>query len=394
MLYKDYTKEEIIGDPLFFNKEELNICSKKSWKRLSNKTQVVPNLGQLETTHLNNRMTHSLKVGIISKMISNFLIRKYNLENIIFPDQVNNIALLHDIGHPPIGHYIEKEMNIIEEDIFFEGNANNIVIIEKEFKTTPLSKRTVLGTIKYPYLITREKDKGLYSSHKYLIEEYKNEVLIQYEEYRKRNNIKNQDKNPIRLIETQIMEIADDLSYLFHDFLDMLEYNPNLKIINNTKSGETKIIVKGTVYKNKFKIKLKPSIYNYFIFKMNSNYIDWEKIIETFIKKITILDNMELVLKDEDIINFLFNLREVESKVFYSERDNELKIYKARDYLKIFLNIKNLNNETFLNDNIKSKSYKSRIKEATSTKLKKQLAINYIAEMTDNWLIKSIQQLN
>jgi len=392
MLIKYRNQKEIENDKMYFYKEELNIVEKKSFKRLGYKTQVVPNINFIETTHLNNRMTHSLKVAIISKLITTSLKDKYNLKGIINKDQINNISLLHDIGHPPVGHYLEKEMNNIEEGLLFEGNANNLVIIEKEFINNPLSRRTVLGTIKYPQIITTNNSKGIYIHYSELLEQYKEEVQNQYNLFKQKNKetqITLSSKKTNRLLETQIMEVADDMAYLFHDFIDMFEYNKEIEI---TKINDTKINLTKTVYKNNFTINIKESKYNHMIIEQKLDFNEWENIITKIIEKITIDNYFKVIIDGKDEINFLYNLREIESKVFYSERDNELNFFDTRTYMKIFLNENNLKRKEFLLENIKSTSYRNLILETDSILEKKQLMINYIAEMTDNWLIKSMMK--
>jgi hypothetical protein len=116
----------------------------------------------------------------------------------------------------PFGHIGEQILNKVSFEkfgLYFEANANNLSIIQKRMKG--ISLFTTIATIKYPYLINSKEDgKGLYNGQ---IDLYKKEIDFAILQQNKITGFNNE-----RLIETEILEIADDISYLFGDFEDLI----------------------------------------------------------------------------------------------------------------------------------------------------------------------------
>ncbi len=76
---------------------------------------------------------------------------------------IDSLCLAHDIGHPPYGHGGEVALNYMMRDHGgFEGNAQTFRIVTKlepytEHFGMNLSRRTLLGLIKYPALISQTR---------------------------------------------------------------------------------------------------------------------------------------------------------------------------------------------------------------------------------------------
>ena len=76
---------------------------------------------------------------------------------------MESLCLAHDIGHPPFGHGGETALNYkMLQDGGFEGNAQTFRIVTQlepytEHHGMNLSRRTLLGLIKYPSLISKVK---------------------------------------------------------------------------------------------------------------------------------------------------------------------------------------------------------------------------------------------
>ena len=234
-------------------KEEREILNSKAFRRLKGKTQVKPTVGQ--HIHATERLTHSLEVGVNARIILAHIQNKFDNKLPISPIRLNNISMLHDIGHPPMGHLFEKITNNLfkKQNIYFEGNANNLKIIEKE--KLNISLKTIVALIKYPVEINDYQHKGLYNSQfkKYmpiLIEEIKKQYIemnmknihsiqgdnflkllneINLKEFTNEEDLLKYYKQIIkntnmRLLETIIMEEADDITYLTHDLKDYMLY--------------------------------------------------------------------------------------------------------------------------------------------------------------------------
>lgn len=370
--------------------EEEEILSSQAFKRLKSKTQACAYSDK--HVHVTERLTHSLDVGITARLILSHLNKQIKLPvNYI---QLNNICLLHDIGHPPFGHMFEKELQEVlkKDDIHFEGNANNLKIIEKE--NLNISKKTIVSLIKYPYKIDNNRKKGLYASqYKTYIKELIKQVEKQYKEFEvsskkgeeflkerrkyKKLSRKNCDKiikkTKIRLIETMIMEEADDISYLTQDLKDYIKYikkhqNIIIEIPEKYKDNKYINILKGADKRN----------------------------IEDRIKEIKkiLIDNLifdreeyKIKYKDKEVKEIKYFLRSFTQDTMILEANEKTShlIDLKRYFIYMFSNIEN---EEFINKNIQSESYKKAIiKEKTLIK-KKKLMINFIAEKTDDWLLE------
>ena len=101
-------------------------------------TQVV---SSTEGLVFHNRLTHSLEVAQIGRGIAERLVseddgrRSISLGG-IDPDVVETAALVHDLGHPPYGHAVEKELDYLISHCYevhdgYEGNAQSFRIVTK-----------------------------------------------------------------------------------------------------------------------------------------------------------------------------------------------------------------------------------------------------------------------
>ena len=74
-------------------------------------------------------------------------------------DLIESLCFAHDIGHPPFGHGGETALNyMMAEQGGFEGNAQTFRILTKlepytENAGMNLTRRTLLGVVKYPALL-------------------------------------------------------------------------------------------------------------------------------------------------------------------------------------------------------------------------------------------------
>ncbi len=219
-----------------------------AFRRLQAKTQI---MGIGLNDFFRTRLTHSLEVSQIGSGLLRHLKRRHP-EMHCFPagSLLETLCLAHDIGHPPFGHGGEIALNYMMRDHGgFEGNAQTLRIVAKLEPYTQgygmnLTRRTLLGFIKYPELIdtlwhTRPESetgrrfirandwrpaKGLYKDDEALFEwvlaplSDVDKALFRQsspvDEFRSRTRYKSLDAS--------IMELADDIAYAVHDLEDAI----------------------------------------------------------------------------------------------------------------------------------------------------------------------------
>jgi predicted deoxyguanosinetriphosphate triphosphohydrolase len=205
-------------------KQQRRIIYSKPFRRLADKTQVMAK--DKRDAQIRNRLTHSLEVANISREISINIgsILNYELD----PNVCYNVGLIHDIGMSGLGHTAEALFHKVfseKLDIYFEANANNLVIIEKDLPN--LSPLTITSIIKYPQLITDHNIKGLYS------DQFDKYIPLLTDVINQQNQVTSIPRT--RTYECDIMELADDISYIFSDISDFLSIKFKNKI-NVSKS--------------------------------------------------------------------------------------------------------------------------------------------------------------
>ena len=221
----------------------------ESFRRLQNKTQVIP---LPEDAFVHNRLTHSLEVSSVGrslgKLVGEEILKRYPelKENGVDPSYFGSIvaaaALAHDIGNPPFGHAGEKaisefykfgggqkyqsELNEKQwNDLSnFEGNAHGFRLLTNSNSGIAggarLSYATLATFSKYPKdsypksTGASGKKYGFFQSEKKMFESIAKEVgLIS----RSDNSV---DLKWARHPLAFLVEAADDISYTVIDFED------------------------------------------------------------------------------------------------------------------------------------------------------------------------------
>lgn len=207
-----------------------------AFRRLQGKTQLFPGW---ESDFFRNRLTHSLEVAQVAKSIALRLnaTHSYFQDFPIDTDLVETAALAHDLGHPPFGHNGEQALNrCMKNHGGFEGNAQTLRILsrlekrhadaENDQSNTKaadsrvglnLTHRSLAAVIKYDRVIPNTLDddetvKGYFDTESQLVGEIKQSVIGDC-----------QSKRPLRTIECQIMDFADDIAYSTYDLEDALK---------------------------------------------------------------------------------------------------------------------------------------------------------------------------
>jgi len=216
------------------------------FRRLSGVTQVAhSNEDQL----YHNRLTHSMKVAQVASALAKiFLIRedidpKYltgnrigetthpdddSLATSLDPYVVEAAAHAHDLGHPPFGHRGEVVLdNLVEKAsdgaAGFEGNAQSFRIITILSSQNPdwgcnLTRATLNATLKYPWDRDdpeAQDDDGEPDKWGY----YTDPGTRDEDAFRwARKPLAGRSKE--KVLEAQIMDWADDVTYAVHDLQD------------------------------------------------------------------------------------------------------------------------------------------------------------------------------
>lgn len=162
-----------------FQRDRDRILHCAAFRRLSEKTQVfTTEVGDYHRT----RLTHTLEVASVARTVGRVL--RLN------EDFIEALALLHDIGHPPFGHTGEQALHsFLASEGGFQHNRQALRIVEK------LEHR-------YPDF------PGLNLSLE----------VLQGQEFRAEKK-----ERPAPLLEVQVVDAADSISYLSHDADDALE---------------------------------------------------------------------------------------------------------------------------------------------------------------------------
>lgn len=129
-----------------FQRDRDRVIHSRAFRRLENKTQVFTRRG---SDHFRNRLTHTIEVAHIARTIAHAL--RLNT------DLTETLALVHDIGHPPFGHAgeqaLDREMHAWGE--MFDHNLHALRIVEyfelryPEFRGLNLTFEVREGIIKH-----------------------------------------------------------------------------------------------------------------------------------------------------------------------------------------------------------------------------------------------------
>ncbi|TPH14021.1 anti-phage deoxyguanosine triphosphatase [Litorilituus lipolyticus] len=237
-----------------FQRDRARVLHSASFRRLQSKTQV---MGSRQGDFFRTRLTHSLEAAQIGSGITAQLRCKYpELCQALFPASdslIETICLAHDIGHPPFGHGGEVALNyMMREHGGFEGNGQTLRIVARletfsEHFGMNLSRRTLLGLMKYPQLIDNlhheqalpsvanfrqlkasdwHPPKGLFKDDIDIIEWVLAPLNMQdkalFQQIKPPGKANQHHKTRFKSLDCSIMELADDIAYGIHDLEDAI----------------------------------------------------------------------------------------------------------------------------------------------------------------------------
>jgi dGTPase len=219
-----------------------------AFRRLQAKTQI---MGIGLNDFYRTRLTHSLEVSQIGTGILRHLKVQHNeFTHFASTGLIETLCLAHDIGHPPFGHGGEIALNyMMRNHGGFEGNAQTLRIVAKLEPYTNghgmnLTRRTLLGFIKYPALINTlwhtipdattgrsfikaddwRPAKGIYNDDAAIFD-WIVAPLSQNDKALLGNHStidKYRAKTTYKSLDSAIMEHADDIAYAVHDLEDAI----------------------------------------------------------------------------------------------------------------------------------------------------------------------------
>lgn len=231
-----------------WQRDRARILHSAAFRRLQAKTQI---LGIGQNDFYRTRLTHSLEASQIGTGLVSQLRSKTSGELATMLPQdalMESLCLAHDIGHPPFGHGGETALNYkMLQDGGFEGNGQTLRIVAKLEPYTQqhgmdLSRRTLLGLLKYPVLqphlpcstlpaqnplnLTPWKPaKAIFAADADILDwvlqplsKADRELFQSTEQFAESPFIKSRYKS----LDASIMELADDIAYGVHDLEDAI----------------------------------------------------------------------------------------------------------------------------------------------------------------------------
>lgn len=173
-----------------FQRDRDRIIHSTAFRRMEYKTQVFVNH---EGDYYRTRLTHSLEASQVSRVIAKVL----GLNS----DLVETITLAHDLGHTPFGHAGEDELReLMAQHGGFDHNLQSLRIVDyleemyPDFRGLNLSYETRVGLFKHPELVKEAERRGMGKFHDFA--------------------------SPS--LESQVVDIADEIAYDNHDLDDGL----------------------------------------------------------------------------------------------------------------------------------------------------------------------------
>ncbi len=168
-----------------YQRDRARIIHSRAFRRLESKTQVFLN-GTGD--HFRTRLTHTIEVASVSRSVANAL----GLNE----DLAEAIALAHDLGHSPVGHAGEDELDRLMRDHGgFEHNLQSLRVVDSienrhpEYDGLNLSYEVLEGL--------RKHDHGYH---------------------------RGAERFPRPSLEAQVANLADEITYYSHDIDDGLAH--------------------------------------------------------------------------------------------------------------------------------------------------------------------------
>lgn len=324
-----------------------------SYNRYLDKTQVFTNS---HNDHISKRMNHVQFVSGISQYIGRALL--------LNEDLIEAIALGHDIGHTPLGHFGEAVLNDISLEVLNEHflhniqSVRNLMFVENNGNGLNLSIQTLDGIMCH---------NGKITSHFYEVDRNKtvDDFFIQYQSGYI-NPSKSKEYHPMTL-EGCVVRFADMIAYLGRDIEDAIR----LGRLNREDIPKNISNVLGDT---------------------NAKIIDTlnNDIIRNSLKEM--INNHPCISISEEVLQAMLDLKQFNYDYIYQySMTDDLKDY-YRDGMHMLFDKYLYDLES---DNKKSSIYSIFLNEQKSGYIEnnsiKRIVIDYIAGMTDDFFINEVK---
>jgi dGTPase len=175
-----------------FERDRGRVTHARSFRRMAGKTQVFSNRS---SDHFRSRLTHTLEVAQIARTVAKALHLNENLSE--------TLALVHDIGHPPFGHAGERALDsaMREHRLRFDHNLHALRIVE-HFEQRYAAHPGLNLTLGVREGIVKHSRDYQPAAHPELSEYFLDQLPP---------------------LEAQLIDLADEISYLTADIDDGLE---------------------------------------------------------------------------------------------------------------------------------------------------------------------------
>lgn len=320
-----------------------------SYSRYIDKTQVFTHGGN---DHISKRMTHVQYVSKIARTIG----RALNLNE----DLIEAAALGHDLGHTPFGHVGESILNKISlkhNEGYFFHNIESVRLlkdIENHGKGLNISLQVLDAIMCHNGEIAMQEYKPRKKS--------KNEFLREYN-----NSYHNKDeviKMVPMTLEGCVVRISDLIAYLGRDIEDGIRMN--LITMDDIPS-----YIKDTLGSTNREI-------------INTIILD---IIKNSINK-------NYIKLSDDIFKCIFDLKEFNYKNIYLKAYTKEELAKLEEMINTLYEkyLTDLNNHNY--NSIIYKNYLNNMVDKYKENTNERIVLDYIAGMTDDYLIKQYESIN
>ncbi len=346
---------------------ERELISSKEFIRLKFISLAVSEL--VVTDAAQNRQSHSFEVANTAEIMNLLLSEKLGFQT-DYLYLCRAISLSHDIGHMSFGHLAEHVMNKrfldLSGGVFgYDSNANNYKKLQKIKILNNISK-----DIKNYFLASLAKHpESLYAEQEAIKKIVEIEIKKELTYLQSKMKINKLEKT----LQCQIMDIADENSYIISDIVDAL----NVLSIEEMKTilfrelpfEVANKLVKAINNKSNFKKALNELFFEFcdnFILSENGILEPISEELEKVRMKLAFI-NKEYLLKHVDIVN----IRKKEEKILNIVID-----YFINNY-----------------DSLPSKFYSKKMSFAQSFEEKMIIVRDFIGGMTDKGLMKEYKKI-
>ena len=337
-----------------YQRDRDRIIHSAAFRRLEYKTQVFVNH---EGDYYRTRLTHTIEVSQIARTIASAL--RLNV------DLTEAIALAHDLGHTPFGHSGEEILNVLMKDCGgFNHNAHGLRVVD--------------------YLEERYPDfPGLNLSW-----EVREGIVKHSSPFDKAGKIKEFAGKGMPLLETQVVDIADEIAYDNHDIDDGLTSGliceDDLKKLGIWENINRQI---GNKYD---KIETELHKYQIIRFLIDIQVTDLITQTENNIKRLKLKSSLEAKKCPFKIVSFSKNMLDLRKPLRKFLMDN---LYHHYRVVRMSNKAKRFIKELFEDYLEKPEQLPTQIQKKIPKDGVKRVVCDYIAGMTDRYALDEYKKL-